>query len=102
MRAIAFDYETREIQIVNGKTVITENPSVQNGMIILNTNCINPYKPDLGIAFNPINSQQSSVNFELNRWKNQCLKDGAKVANFTATSTGVSNVATDITYELKY
>jgi hypothetical protein len=83
MKAIEFDFNTRELVLSNGKTNITNNPSVQNGMIILNTKCVNVLSPILGIGFNPINSQADVVVEQLNRWKKQCKQEGAKESTFS-------------------
>jgi hypothetical protein len=102
MKAIEFDIETQEIVIKKGKTNITLNPSTQNGMIILNTKCINVYSPAIGVGANIINSQISGAIKELNRWKKQCNDDGAKVANFTIESDSTDNTISNVNYELKY
>lgn len=102
MRSLQFDTETREIVLSNGKTQTTNNPSIQNGIIIRDARCINVYSPVLGIGLNPINSQSDKIVFQLNKWKTQCLQDGATTAEFDLNMTGVSNVTTDIDYIISY
>jgi hypothetical protein len=102
MRSLQFNTDTREIVISNGITQTTNNPSIQNGVIIRDARCINVFLPILGVGFNPINSQSDSVVFELNRWKNQCLQDGAKEATYNIKMIGVFNVTSNIDYTIGY
>jgi hypothetical protein len=102
MKDLQFDPNTRELVIENSNLAVTKDSSIQNGLIIRDAKCINVYFPTLGIGFNPINAQSTSINYELNRWKKQCISDGASVANFTASLSGIPNVVADINYSIKY
>ena len=102
MRALQFDTTNREIVISNGRTQTTNNPSAQNGIIIRDARCINVFSPVLGIGFNPINSQSGTVNYDLNRWKKQCLQDGAKDCDFVVTGSGIPNESISIDYNIIY
>src|ERR1017187_4370195 len=102
MTDLTFDVNTRELVVQNKKLVVTKNSSVQNGLIIRDAKCINVYTPILGIGFNPINSQSDSINFELNRWKQQCINDGATNASFNAKLTGLQNAVAEIDYYISY
>jgi len=102
MKALQFNTETREIVLSNGKTQTTPNPSIQNGIIIRDARCVNVYSPILGVGFNPINSQENSIVYQLNKWKKQCLQDGATTAEFDLANNGISNVTTDIDYIISY
>jgi hypothetical protein len=102
MTDLAFDINTRELVIQNGQLVIAKDSSVQNGLIIRDAKCVNVYTPILGIGFNPINSQAGSINFELNRWKHQCINDGATSAEFNAKITGLPSATANIDYYISY
>lgn len=102
MKDLSFNINTRELEVVNGQISITKDSSVQNGGIIKDTRCINVLSPILGVGFNPINSQMNENISELNRWKAQCKSDGAKVANYTATSTGITNTILNVDINISY
>jgi hypothetical protein len=102
MTDLSFNINNRELVIQNGDFVITKDSSMQNGLIIRDAKCVNVYTPILGIGFNPINSQAGSINFELNRWKQQCINDGAKSAEFNAKINGIPNATANIDYYISY
>ena len=79
MSDLLFDIETRELVITGGDLTETDNPSTQNGGIILNSRCAIFQYPALGIGLEQIISSQGSVTaYELNRWANQVKSDGGK------------------------
>jgi len=101
MKDILFDITTREIVMKNNDFATTENPSVQNGGIILYSQCANPLVPMMGVGIlNIINGNMTKAAYELNRWQAQAKTDGATIATWTAEPIGGSaNIHTDISYE---
>lgn len=82
MKDIWFDISTREIRMKNNDFSTTDNPSVQNGGIIECGKGINPEQPQLGVGILP-GIQGGPVDrfvYEMNRWKAQCIEDGATLA----------------------
>ena len=102
MKDLAFDTTTRELMLSNGDFALTDNPSIQNGMIIKDCKGINILSPILGIGFNPINAQANSIVFDLNRWKKQCKQDGAIVADFFLKQSGIPTSVSNIDYNIAY
>lgn len=97
MTDIEFDVINREIVLAgNGDFSVTANPSVQNGGIILLSRCGIINSPMLGVGLEDvINAPTSKTAYELNRWQNQCVQDGATVAQY---SIKAPKVITDISY----
>ena len=97
MNDIEFDVITREIiMTVTGDFSVTSNPSVQNGGIILLSRCGYVANPMLGVGLEDvINAPTSKTAYELNRWQNQCINDGATIAQY---SINAPKVITDISY----
>lgn len=78
---ILFNSVTREIVFAsNGDFETTDNPSVQNGAIILEARVFNIQKPQYGIGFNSqiIGGPRSQAALQLNRWVQQIQSEGAK------------------------
>ena len=98
---LAFNLNTRDIDTENA---ITTNASVQNAGIIKEARCFSPLQPVWGIGLgNIINSPVGKVNFEMNRWKDQMVKDGAFVARFTINQdNGNGNTKITIGIESSY
>jgi len=104
MNDIGFDIEKREVILKDGDFFIADNPSVQNGGIILETKNAFVSNPTLGVGIlGVMGAPVSQVSFEMNRWKSQCLNDGAKKASYKiiATNNDYSEIkiTTDISYE---
>lgn len=102
MTDFLFDTNKRDLVIKNGNLVLTDNPSVQNGLIIRDARCVNVYSPVTGIGFNPINSQSSQIVFDLNRWKKQVKQDGAIIADYTIEQKGFPNAEVNINMNIAY
>jgi len=88
MLDIGFDIEKREIMMLpDGSDFdLTDNPSAQNGGILLYARCPNLTNPIAGIGVEEfINGNQTTATFQLNRWKSQAYSDGATLAKWTAT-----------------
>jgi hypothetical protein len=88
MADLKFDIDTMELAIKDGDFVLIDNPSAQNGALILKTQNCNLYTPTLGV--NIVNSilDNTGVQFHLNRWKEQCKADGAILAEYTINDDG--------------
>ena len=101
MEDILFDPITREIQFENGDFALTEDPSIQNGMILKDSTCANIYFPTLGVGVNEnlMNSPIEKVISLMNIWKIQALQDGATRANYKANQ---SNNNVDIEIDVSY
>lgn len=84
MQDIYFNTVTREISIKNGDIVLTDNPSEQNGGILLYAKGFNLSFPLLGVGINDVINAGAGTDavFELNRWKQQALNDGATGAEW--------------------
>lgn len=81
MKDLYYDIEAQDLVVKNGDFVITDNPSVQNGGIILLARGPNSTNPILGINVRQI--QGGSVlqaNYEMNRWKQQVVSDGGRAS----------------------
>lgn len=100
MEDIEFNIITREIDFTgvgnNSDFTLTQNPSVQNGGIIMYSRAANIYLPIFGIAVEQfINGNQTNAAKELARWKQQVVQDGGK-----GTYTSVPNV-NELDFDLK-
>jgi hypothetical protein len=85
MGDLLFDPVTRDLVIKDGDFVLTTDPSIQNGSIMRDAHCFSIQKPIFGIGLERvINSDLSVVNYEMNRWQQQCIQDGASQVNFKA------------------
>lgn len=64
----------------DGSLAVIENPSTQNGGIILEARCMNVNQPQAGIGFNSqvIGGNLGNVALELNRWNAQIAADGGR------------------------
>lgn len=95
MYDLQFDITTREIVLSDPlgseslDVVTTDNPSVQNGGILLYARCPNVVYPMFGIGIEDImNTNSAAAAFEMNRWQQQAKLDGATIAKWTATTQG--------------
>jgi hypothetical protein len=94
MKDIGFNIDIMEINVVDGDFGVTDNPSTQNGGLILYTKNIVLRRPLLGVGIiNSMQGNQQDVIRELNRWKAQAMQDGAKTANYTKTDPIAVNCA---------
>jgi hypothetical protein len=100
MGDLKFDIVTREVVLENGDFVFESNPSQQNGALMLyskNGFCLNPA---IGIGIESVKGAPvSTVAFEMNRWKKQCLLDSAKDASYKITTS--SNDYADVKIEIE-
>ena len=95
MYDLQFDIETRELVLTaplgseSLDVVTTNNPSVQNGGILLYGRCINCVYPMFGVGIeDAINSTTSNAAYEMNRWQQMCKNDGGTLVKWTATQQG--------------
>lgn len=105
MQDILFDIITREVVMFKEATPtedmkLTSNPSVQNGGILLFSRCANVTNPIPGIGMEQVmNGNSYNATFEMNRWKQQCLADGATLATWNGvTENNVLKFTTDQSY----
>ena len=98
---LKFDIVTREIAWQNNDFVIEENPSEQNGGIILYSRAAIIQSPISGIGLEQvINSGLNKTTYEMNRWQQQVKQDGASVATWSATTEGNEvKINTTVSYE---
>lgn len=96
MADFEFNIETRELVITDGDFTYKENPSSQNGGIILNSRCAINRNPVLGIGMEQIiNGAEAITAFELNRWANQVKSDGGKASyDIVPDAKGINPVLT--------
>ena len=93
MMDVLFDIVARDIVMTgNGETgdfSVTENPSVQNGGILLRSKVavLNSPMAGIGLPEQVMGSHPSVVTAELNRWKGMCSRDGATIAKYNASVT---------------
>ena len=103
MTDLEFDITTRELVVENGDFKHTSKPSVQYGGIIRDSRCAFLRTPTIGVGIQEIiNSPISEVNYEMNRWKQMCIADGAKVADFTLSNNNTSESAIQINMIIDY
>lgn len=75
---IVWDAELRDISFApNGDFEVTDNPSAQNGAIMLQARAFNILQPVFGIGFNSqvLGGTSAEAAFELNRWVAQVQAD---------------------------
>lgn len=83
MKDLTFDPVSRDLIFApNGDFLINENPSTQNGTILLEGRAMNITNPAFGIGFNSQvqGGDEAQAAFQLNRWVQQCIADGANNA----------------------
>lgn len=75
---IVFNPITRDLEFApDGDFATTDNPSTQNGTIMLEARCMNILFPTFGIGFNSqvLGGNTSQAAFQLNRWVSQIRAD---------------------------
>lgn len=80
----------------------TDNPSVQNGGILLYARVPNNQSIMSGIGFGEqvMSGKMDKVAFELSRWQAQATLDGATLASWTAKNNGNTGIIqTNVSYE---
>jgi hypothetical protein len=103
MEDILFDIITREI-VFEGKGddsdfELTQNPSVQNGGIIMYGRAFNIYRPIFGIAVEEfINGNQTNAGAQMSRWQSQVIADGGKGTYKTSTNPNDIDFIIDVNY----
>lgn len=86
MNDLLFDIVTRELVMADNDLVTTSNPSVQNGGILLFSRCAFINNPMIGVGMEQtIGGSPANATFELNRWKQQAIADGATLATWNAS-----------------
>lgn len=86
MTDLLFDITSRELVMNNNDLVITENPSVQCGGILLFSRCAFINNPMIGVGMEQtMGGSPANATFELNRWKQQAIADGATLATWNAS-----------------
>jgi hypothetical protein len=99
---IQFDIVTREIVMKDNDFTTTENPSVQNGGILLYSRCTNLGQPMAGIGMEEvIGADMTKTAYELNRWQQMAKDDGATIAKWSAIQlpNNVVGFQTEVSYE---
>lgn len=92
MKDLQYDIKARDLVVSNGDFVTTDNPSVQNGYLILAFRGINSKNPILGINVNQVSrGSVLQANYEFNRWRQQVVQDGGR-ASITSTTDVEGNV----------
>eukprot|EP01037_Dinobryon_pediforme_P011474 gene11474-11570_t len=110
---VEFDIIKRDIVMTgSGDTsdfVLTQNPSVQNGGILLRSKVaiLNNPMYGIGLVEEVMGSHASIVTRELNRWKAQCMQDGATIAKWNASITpqgqlNLNNIEVMTPYVVQY
>ena len=80
---LSFDGVTRQMPLTeNGDFIINQNPSVQNGIIILKGRVVNLVKPQVGVGFDSqiLGGTESEAAFQLNRCVIQIQQDNGQAA----------------------
>lgn len=102
MHDILFSIVTREIVMDNDDFAVTENPSVQNGGILLYSLGAIPLLPMYGVGLVPqvINGARRDLVYQLNRWQQQAYQDGATLAKWEITPhNGDEELLNQVSYE---
>lgn len=100
MKDLVYDIELQDWAFQDGDFVMTDNPSVQNGGIILLARAFNVDNLILGIGINQIRGGSvSQATFEMNRWKQQIYADSGR-ATVTSIPDGTGNV--EFNWDLNY
>ena len=99
MLDIMFDITTREIQMSDAlfsgdeDFLLQDNPSVQNGGILMYGRAFNLDFPMAGIgAEENINAPASKMAYEANRWQQMAKADGATIAKWTTEIVGLNQI----------
>ena len=97
---LLFDINARDLQVVNGDFVTTDDASVQNASIIKEARVFSPNNPAFGVGLmESINAPVPGLNYEMNRVMDQIRQDGATIARFTITNKNrISNIEMEVKY----
>lgn len=95
-----YDIDAQDLVVQTGGLITTDNPSVQNGGLILLARAFNSLNPILGINVNQVRGGSVlQANYEFNRWKSQVISDGGKAA-VSAITDNAGNTGFD--WEVNY
>ena len=101
MLDVAFDIVTREIVMKDNDFATTDNPSIQNGGILLYSRCARLQFPMAGIGIEYLMGADMTIAaFEMNRWQIMAKNDGATIARWSAVPFIDNQVAiqTEVSY----
>lgn len=100
MKDIEFDIVNREIVLSYNDFATELNPSVQNGGIMLNSRAANVEDPMAGIGLEEvINADMAKLTYEMNRWAQMCIDDGATLARWNIEKSGSDAlIAQEVSY----
>lgn len=88
MLDILFDINARDCIMNNGDFTTTNNPSVQNGGLLLLARATNILNLIMGIGINQVRGGSvAQAAYEMNRWVSQVKTDGGD-ASYTVTGSG--------------
>lgn len=81
---LSWNIEIQDLNVTGSGTTMdfatTENPSVQNGAILLLARGMNVNAPNYGIGIGEnINGNSTTAAVQYNRWKGMCFGDGATI-----------------------
>lgn len=100
MLSLEYDIEEQDLVITNGGLTLTDNPSVQNGGIVLLFRSFNVDNLILGIGINQIRGGSVlQANYEMNRWRAQVVKDGGRASVTTRMDGGNTFFNWGVNYE---
>lgn len=100
---LLFDIGTRELVMKNGDFVTTNDPSPQNSGILLRSRCAVLLQPIAGVGIEQvINSNNTTMAYEMNRWKAMAIADGAVSAYWQATPNSAEPSETDFKFYARY
>lgn len=100
MKDLMYDINARDLVMKNGDFVYTDNPSVQNGMLLLLSRANNIRNLIMGIGINQLRGGTvANVSYEMSRWKSQVQQDGGQASvSVNADSTGNTEIGWDLNY----
>ena len=99
MSDIRLNIETRDFVIENGDMAIIENPSEQNGAVLLYAKNFNLQYPLLGVGIDEVLSGNiQTISTTLDAWKTQVEQDGGEGRWELSTNINTTNVNIDVNY----
>lgn len=105
MKDFSFDITTRELILSSGDFTIAQDVSVQSGGILAFSEGFSTLYPTLGVGITELlNKNLLAVSPMLAMWKQQCLNDGAKVADYSidTVNSGTVEQGVEITTQTNY
>lgn len=102
---IVFDPILRDIVFApDGDFATTDNPSTQNGTILLEARCMNILQPQFGIGFNSqvLGGDTSQAAFQLNRWVSQISQDNGNGRASWKRKSNPPNIQFDFEGQVSY